>query len=91
MITNKFFEQLQEDEGFSKYPYKDSVGVWSIGFGRNLDDVGISKEEAELMLSNDVQIAKDEVAKVLRTLNIPEPHLYRKEVLYNMMFNLGWN
>lgn len=91
MSSDKFLEQLQIDEGFSKYPYQDSRGVWTIGFGRNLDDVGISKTEALVLLANDVQIAKDEVAKVLRTLNIPEPHLYRKEVLYNMMFNLGWN
>lgn len=91
MSNDRFLEQLQRHEGFSNYPYKDSVGKMTIGYGRNLDDCGISKEEASMLLSNDVQVAKDEVAKLLSTLEIPEPHLHRKYVLYNMMFNLGWN
>lgn len=91
VIDDKFISQLKRHEGFSKYPYKDTVQKLTIGYGRNLDDVGISEEESEFMLTHDVEISKNEVQKILSALKIPEPHLHRKHVLYNMMFNLGYN
>lgn len=36
---------LVRDEGVRYRAYKDSVGKWTIGCGRNLDDVGISAAE----------------------------------------------
>ena len=38
-------------------PYKDTVGKLTIGVGRNLDDVGIGEEEAEVLLRNDIKDA----------------------------------
>lgn len=79
-------EWIKKHEGFSAYPYKDITEHTSIGWGRNLDDKGISAEEAELMLDNDI----NEVTNQLRTyswyLTQPKNVQY---ALVNMCFNLG--
>ena len=48
------FEHLRQAEGFRAHPY-DDVGNLSIGYGRNLSSLGITREEAEIMLVNDVE------------------------------------
>lgn len=79
--------QLKRDEGLRLTPYKDSVGKLTIGIGRNLDDVGISTEEAEFLLNNDIQRAASDLVKALPwTANLDR---VRNAVLVNMAFNLG--
>jgi len=41
--------QLRVHEGLRLDLYRDSVGVLTIGYGRNLQDCGISRVEAELL------------------------------------------
>ena len=41
--------ELRRDEGERLKAYKDTVGKWTIGVGRNLDDVGIRPEETRLL------------------------------------------
>lgn len=79
--------QLEIDEGIRLKPYRDTVGKLTIGIGRNLDDVGITKGEAMFMLDNDI-------AKVERELTSELPWWSqmsekRQQVLANMAFNLG--
>lgn len=79
--------QLLRDEGLRLKPYKDSVGKLTIGCGRNLDDVGISLDEADLMLDNDIHRAR---AATLS--HVPNAHTLdevRLAVLIAMAFNLG--
>ncbi len=79
--------QLERHEGLRLKPYRDTVGKLTIGYGRNLDDVGITREEAELMLDNDI----DEALKYLGTVdefNGLDP--VRQAVITNMCFNLGF-
>ena len=78
---------LRRDEGIRLKPYKDSVGKLTIGVGRNLEDRGISNEEADLMLENDIN-------DHIKALNKSRPWIQQKPVavrlgLYNMAFNLG--
>lgn len=35
-------------------PYTDPVGKLTIGYGRNLEDVGLSQTEADFLLDNDI-------------------------------------
>lgn len=83
----KLEEQLIVDEGFRTKPYKDTVGKITIGYGRNLDDVGISQAEAYFMLQNDIK-------KVINQLYAKLPFFKdltdgRQNALANMAFNLG--
>ena len=85
----KLIEQmLIIDERLRLKPYKDTVGKLTIGVGRNLDDVGISKDEALYLLNNDIKRAEEDVKKVFGEL-FDELDSVRQAVLINMMFNLG--
>ena len=58
MSPDTLMEDLVRDEGLRLELYQDSVGKWTIGVGRNLDDVGISEDEAMYLLRNDISRAK---------------------------------
>lgn len=80
-------EQLVRDEGLRLKPYRDTVGKLTIGVGRNLEDVGISHEEAMLLLDHDIARAEADVNVHLPwSRQLGEP---RRAVLVNMAFNLG--
>ena len=86
-MLSDLIEDLKRDEGLRLKPYKDTVGKLTIGYGRNLDDVGISQEEAEAMLKHDIGRAIEEVNHEFEwVLHAP---LAVKRGLYNMAFNLG--
>jgi len=80
-------EQLTRDESLRLKPYRDSVGKLSIGVGRNLDDEGITREEAEFMLNND--IASHDAALFAALPWVKDLDDARQGVLRNMCFNMG--
>lgn len=78
---------LRRDEGVRKFPYKDTVGKLSIGVGRNLDDVGLSDDEIEYLLNNDID---RHIAEANREWPwIKDTSAKVRLALYNMAFNLG--
>ena len=80
-------EQIARDEGLRLKAYKDAVGKTTVGYGRNLDDTGISIAEADLMLANDLTRASADVLTHLPwATGLGEVRL---AVLVNMSFNLG--
>jgi len=80
-------KRLWHEEGFRQFPYRDTNGHLSIGIGRNLDAIGISLDEAFLMLANDIGAAEhDLVADFPWYVHLDDP---RKSVLIDMCFNLG--
>ena len=44
-----FIEELIKHEGLKLQVYKDTLGIDTIGIGRNLEDRGITKEELEAL------------------------------------------
>ena len=68
-------------------PYKCTSGKTTIGVGRNLEDIGITEEEAELLLLNDIGRVKQELVNDQWYMNL-DP--VRKAVIENMSFNLGY-
>jgi len=80
-------EQLKRHEGVRLKPYTDTVGKLTIGIGRNLDDVGISTDEAELMLKHDIEVAAKELHNALPFTRMMDG--VRHDALVNMVFNMG--
>lgn len=80
-------KDLTRDEAYRRFIYKCTAGKWTIGIGRNLDDRGVTIEEALYLLDNDILLTEREL-----DINLPwwramtEP---RQRVLANMCFNLG--
>lgn len=77
---------LVRHEAMKLKPYRDTQGKLTIGVGRNLDDVGISKEEAERMLDADISRAVGYAGAFSWYRNLNEP---RRDVILSMIFNMG--
>lgn len=86
MERGLLLEQLQRHEGLRLKPYRDTVGKLTIGYGRNLDDRGITEEEAGFMLDNDIDLVVAELERMPLFLSLSP---VRKVVLANMAFNMG--
>jgi len=87
MDRELLIEELKRDEGVELKAYQDTEGIWTIGIGRNLQDVGVSMDEAEYMLANDIDVA---VGELQRTFDWFEGLSdARQRVCINMCFNLG--
>lgn len=87
MAIDNIRDMLKRDEGVRAFPYFDTVGKLTVGVGRNLTDVGLSPEEIDLLLDNDIRVA--EALCVKRVLGFGLLSVPRKAVLVNLMFNLG--
>ncbi len=87
MNKTKLAEQLEKHEGLRLKPYTDTVGKLTLGIGRNLEDKGITEQEALFMLNNDVDYFYKKLIKELPWIvNLDDA---RQNVLVNMAFNLG--
>jgi|TARA_Y100000361_G_C11128308_1_gene327354 lysozyme len=87
MDKQKLIEQLRLHEGVEHKPYTDTVGKLTIGVGRNLDDRGLSDDEIDYILANDIKIVEDELDvwwKDWRTMDET-----RQRVVADMLFNMG--
>lgn len=83
----QLIEQLKRHEGIRLFPYKCTADKLTIGIGRNLEDVGISEQEAETMLLNDIEVAKEQlIRKFPWTEELDE---VRFAALINFTFNVG--
>ena len=79
--------QLIDHEDLRLKPYRCSAGKLSIGVGRNLDDNGITRAEAMMMLRNDLTRTRFGLEKVFPGfLGLSRR---RRMALIDMCFNLG--
>jgi lysozyme len=86
-VSESLIDMLIRHEGLRLKPYRCPAGKLTIGVGRNLDDVGISKEEAMRMLIHDIERVQGEMDRYLPWWTTLDVH--RQVVLTNMAFNLG--
>ena len=68
------------------FPYRDTVGKLTIGYGRNLDDKGITRAEAEFMLDKDMA---DAIADASSLPYWDSLSPVRRIVISDMVYNLG--
>lgn len=89
----KYKNMTKAFEGLRLKPYKCTAGKLTIGYGRNLEDVGISQAEADMMFERDFAMAESEVKRLCKANQIDWENLIEQRfyVLTDMMFNLGYN
>lgn len=83
----RLIEQLRLHEGERERAYRDTEGNLTIGIGRNLDAKGLSRDEREYLLANDIADARRELDRYLPWWRGLDP--IRQRVLIDMMFNMG--
>jgi len=80
-------QQLIKHEDLRLKPYRCTAGKLTLGVGRNLDDSGITKAEAMMMLRNDLTRTRFGLEKVFPGfLGLSRR---RRMALIDMCFNLG--
>ncbi|WDE04692.1 glycoside hydrolase family protein [Thalassomonas viridans] len=86
MSIQNTVEQIKKHEGFRSHPYYCTAKKLTLGYGRNLDDVGINEQEAEILLQNDLNECKAVVKRNIDTRYCNDAQI---GVLINMAYNLG--
>ena len=86
-MIDQLKKDLIRDEDKVKLPYEDTVGKITIGVGRNLTDVGLSDDEIDFLLDNDIKRVIGELDKAFPWwLDLPEN---ARLFMANLCFNLG--
>jgi lysozyme len=80
-------DQLVIDEGLELKPYRCSADKLTIGVGRNIQEVGITKGEAMMLLANDIARVSGECQREFPWF--AELTQLRKEAVINLVFNMG--
>ena len=88
-VMDALIEIIKKHEGLRLYPYQDSLGFWTIGYGRCIEKNGITPQEAEIMLRRDVGEA------IARYEDLPDEvrqncNGERQAILVEMIFQLGY-
>ena len=82
-------EQLIRHEGLRLTVYDCPAGYKTIGVGRNIEQKGITEDEALYLLGNDIGYFTEQLEdNLIGFQELPED---KKAVLVNMAFNLGVN
>jgi lysozyme len=83
-------QQLKNEEGVIPHAYQDSLGFWTIGVGRLIDQRKgglLYPDEIDYLLANDVQRATAGIQDALPWFQVlDEP---RQAVLIGMAFQMG--
>ena len=80
-------DQLVVHEGLELKPYRCSADKLTIGVGRNIQEVGITKDEAMTLLTNDIARVAGECTREFPWFLGLTP--LRKEAVINLVFNMG--
>ncbi len=79
-------DRIKRHEGLRFTPYEDSVGVSTVGYGRNLRDVPFSQDEVDLMFDNDLRRALGAAESLVAYEQL---NVVRRGVLIEMCFQMG--
>ncbi len=80
-------DQLIDHEGLELKPYHCTADKLTIGVGRNIQDRGITEDEARYLLKNDIKIVENELCKVHEC--VEDLDAVRQLILMDMAFNMG--
>jgi lysozyme len=87
MNIDQLIYELRRDEGVKNKVYLDTEGIETIGVGRNLRDRGLSDDEIDHLLANDISLAEADARDLVDSFDFLTDA--RQRVVTNMAFNLG--
>ena len=88
MDYTRLSKQLLYHEGIRLKPYRCSADKLTIGIGRNIEDVGITEEEAFYLLNNDIKKVVEQCQRNFKWFDGLND--LRKEAIVNLVFNMGF-
>ncbi len=77
---------IQKHEGFKNKPYRDTEGILTVGYGRNLEK-GLSGYIINEMFQEDMEDVRSDCLKFNWYIKLTPA---RQAVIENMIFNLGF-
>lgn len=93
-ISSNLISDIKSAEGLRLQAYKDSVGLWTIGYGHLLPFQNkdwstylIDLEEAELWLEQDIEFAQTRACELYEWSSLDTP--CRQNALTELVFNMG--
>lgn len=84
-MSDKLFEHVKMEEGFSGESYIDTEGYPTIGYGTKLP---LTKKEAELLLKHRLDLVVGQIKSTFYDLDAPEEVW---DILFHMGYQLGLN
>ena len=87
MNVRRTAELIKKHEGLRLKPYFCSAKKLTLGYGRNIEENGITNTEADFLLSNDILNATNEIIDNFCWFSGLNDD--RQSVIVNMVFNLG--
>ena len=87
MNLERLKKQLVTDEGLKLKPYRCTADKLTIGVGRNIEEVGISEEEAMFLLDSDIENVTNQCSYSFDWFD--DLNDVRKEAIVNLVFNMG--
>ena len=79
-------DMIKQHEGLRLKPYKCTADKLTIGYGRNLEDRGITQKEADVLLINDIYLCYEE----LECFGwFPDLDHVRQMAIVDLCFNMG--
>lgn len=89
-MTPNLKDMLIRHEGIRLHGYQDSLGLWTIGIGRLIDQRkggGISQDEALYLLKNDIERCVAEARKAFDWFDTLDD--VRQDAIVSLIFNMG--
>lgn len=87
MDMSKLINTLRRHEGVKNTLYKCTSDKWTIGVGRNLEDVGLSEEEIDMLLQNDITRTEELLDEYMDWWS--DLDYVRQDAMINFVFNVG--
>jgi len=82
-------DRIKRHEGLRLFPYLDSTGNITVGWGHNLTSSGISESEADTLFADDFDKAVRQYEQLPGWVK-SKCNEVRREVLISMIFQLGF-
>lgn len=90
IITEILPEHIKQSEGFETKLYKCPADKWTIGYGFNLEDVGIPQAVADFWLAYNLSQIDREFTRTFQHRPFMKTISHaRKAVLIDMIYNMG--